>query len=142
MHLERARPHHLIAMLHGSREWPEPTRHYGRLLAQIGLSLAFAAIPEDGAAPVAIGGIAPLPGRSGEIWFGAGPALGTHLVRVLGATRQVLRGVAPSYPGGLMCLVEPGHEPGERLARLIGCRRSGVMFKGAAEWVWQGASAS
>lgn len=121
------------------------------LTAQLGLSLAFTVhavevTGEDGAGaadgprhPVAIGGIAPLPGQAGEIWLGAGPGLDRVMLRVVRATRTVLRRVAPAYPGGLMCLVAAGHRPGQRLARMIGCRPSGIAFGASEEWVWQSA---
>jgi hypothetical protein len=126
-----------VEFLQAASRSPLPARVYGSLLAQTALSETYAVYLKDGDQPVAIAGIAPLGEMAGEIWFGVQPSgLGALLLPVVRETRRVLRERKDAYPGGLMCLVKDGYEPGERLASLIGCVKNSLIFQGLREWIW------
>lgn len=136
MRLVAGTAEHLIALLDRRAELTLPRRRYSALLAQVALSETYAVLAADGR-PVAIAGIAPLPGSAGEVWFGAlREGLGADLLQVVRLTRDVLAARGGSYPGGIMCLVSDDNPRGQRLARLVGCVPQPFFLNGRREWTW------
>jgi hypothetical protein len=128
----------LHALLESQGRLTLSRRTYGRLLAQLALSETCAVFgDEEASEPLAIGGIAPLPNGAGEIWFGVRPGgLGSDLLPFVRAMRRLLFERRAAYPGGLMCMVQDGHEPGERLAALLACRPQPVFIGDHREWTY------
>ena len=111
---------------------------YRALVSQTVLGEAYAvyeSVEPEGL--LAIAGILPLEPDAGEIWFGVrAGGLGSHLLPVVRLARAVISKRVPDYPSGLFCLVKFGHEPGERLAALIGCVPQDVRFGPSREWTF------
>lgn len=106
-----------------------------RLWWQIANSEAYAFSLDGERMPLAIAGVVPI-GDAGELWFSCAPAIARHMSLFTRHARQVLRRVVVRHPLGVLCLVECGHEPGERLARIMGLRPTGVCIGRSQEWVF------
>ncbi len=128
----------LIQLFRARGELTVSRSRYGWLVAQLASSEAYAVYETATTpTPVAIGSIAPLPDRAGEIWFGVRRGgLGRNSTSVVRITRGVLKQRYQDYPGGLYCHVLDGHSPGERLAALIGCVRDDCAYGDYRRWNW------
>lgn len=138
-----ALPDDVRVMLSHGEKLPVQRARYGALLAQVTLGEAWAAVrhAEPSGVPLAIAGIAPLGSTAGEFWFSVRPGAlsDPSLLRgVVQHARWRLAERLADYPDGLIALIAPGHRPGERLARLVGCVPTGYAFLGQAEWRFTG----
>lgn len=138
MLMPRATLADLHALLDSRGQLPLHRGCYSVLVAQIVVGEAYAIYETAAArAPALLAGIAPLGNGAGEMWFGVQPGgLGRLMLPVVRRMREVIKSRSAAYPGGLCCLVRPGHSPGETLARLLGCGPTGVMLGDQQEWVW------
>lgn len=117
MRIEPGQAGHLLAMMAD----PEarltlPPSVYRLVLAQVGLSEAYAFFVDGLAAPVALAGLAPIE-ESGDrdCWFCVSPVAARHMRRFV----RLARGVLDSRTG-CICFVRPENRQGRRLAALLG----------------------
>jgi hypothetical protein len=117
MRIEPAEAGHLLAMM----AEPElrltlPPSLYRLILAQVGLSEAFAFFVDGLTAPVALAGMAPIDGTGDrDCWFLVSPLAGPHMRRFVRLARAVL-----ASRTGCICFVRPENRQGRRLAALLG----------------------
>lgn len=101
-------------------------REYRCMLAQVGVSDAYALREEPGEVPRVITGIVDLAPDEGELWFLGPPegrgGLGPWLVRFVRFARRWLDASQARHPRRIICHVRAGHHDGQRLCLLTGFR--------------------
>jgi hypothetical protein len=104
---------------------------YRCLLAQAGVSEAYALRSQPGEVPRVIAGIVDLGPDEGELWFLGPPSgrggLGPWLVHVVRFGRSWFVQSQARHPRRLVCHVRPGHYDGQRLCRLLGFAPAGFV---------------
>lgn len=99
-----------------------PVRH---LLEQWRHGLTWTAF--GGEKILAIFGLFNRPDNALEAWFQCTPHAAAYMLPLTRRMRTLLR-IRQSRMRPTLCTVQPGHTPGERLARLLGFRPTGEFF--------------
>lgn len=103
---------------------------YRCMLAQVGVSDAYALREHPGEVPRVITGLVDLAPDEGELWFLGPPAgrggLGPWLIHVMRFGQEWIETSQARHPRRILCHVRAGHKDGQRLCRLLGFKLTGL----------------
>lgn len=118
----------VLATFAGGRGWA-PRRHLQAALWQHAKGQSGALYRGDQA--LAVMGLIPLPDEPDravlELWFSCRPEFAGAAREGLRRARLTLRSIVDSGPVVVRAYVRRGHEPGRRMARLVGMRPAAVI---------------